>query len=134
MDAVIEITRKLGEAIQSDERYIKYSLAREKNESDAQLQESVGKFNLLRMQLNDEIHKEDKDEEKIKSLNDELRACYDVCMSNPSMVEFSKAKAELDELVATISGLIDRFIDGADPQTCEPVSCGGNCSSCGGCH
>lgn len=134
MDEVIKITRELGEAIQRDERYIRYSLARENNEADSELQALVGEFNLLRMQLNDEIHKEPKNDEKIKELNAALGQSYEKCMANPSMQAFSAAKEEFDALINQVNGLIGMFIEGADPQTCEPSSCSGNCSSCGGCH
>jgi cell fate (sporulation/competence/biofilm development) regulator YlbF (YheA/YmcA/DUF963 family) len=134
MDNVIELTRQLGTALQADERYIRYSLAREKNEEDNVLQDLVGQFNILRMQLNEEIHKEPKDNDKIKDLNEKLGKKYEECMDNESMKEFSAAKADLDDLINQVNGLISMFVEGADPATCEPASCGGDCASCGGCH
>jgi len=48
---VIEIARQLGKAIQEDERYSDYMLAKEKNDADEALQALIGEFNLIRQNL-----------------------------------------------------------------------------------
>ena len=55
---VIKSVRELGKAIQQDERFIRYAKARLANDSNEELQASIGKFNIIRMELDREINAE----------------------------------------------------------------------------
>ena len=132
---VIEITRELGKAIQADPRYAAYLAAREKNDSDEELQKLIGEFNVGRMQLNREMSKTDKSQEKIDELNKNIRSMYADIMRNPNMAAYNEAKTEFDDMILEVNGIIQLCANGEDPATCDPRSnCTGNCSTCGGCH
>lgn len=132
---VIAMARELGKAIQQDERFIRYAKARLANDSDSALQEAIGQFNIARMELDREVNAENKDDEKVKELNENLRKIYGDIMSSPAMVEYNTAKAELDTMVNEVNVIISKSIDGEDPETCDLHSgCTGSCSTCGGCH
>ncbi len=132
----IEAARKLGEAIQQDERFIRYAKARLENDKDKDLQDKIGEFNTIRMNLERESSAEKQDEAKIHELNEKLRASYAGIMSTPSMVEFNAAKTDLDTVLNEVNSVIMQCVDGADPATVEPEKheCSGSCESCGGCH
>lgn len=132
----IEAARKLGAAMQADEAYIRYADAVKKNDENEELQVKISEFNLKRMNLDNEISKDEaeRDSEKITALNAELRAIYDDIMANPAMVEFNNAKAGMDKLLQDINTIIMMCAQGADPETCEISACTGSCSTCGGCH
>ena len=132
---VIAMARELGKAIQQDERFIRYAKARLANDSDSALQEAIGQFNIARMELDREVNSENKDDEKVKLLNENLRKVYGDIMSSPAMVEYNTAKAELDTMVNEVNVIISKSVDGEDPETCDLHSgCTGSCSTCGGCH
>lgn len=131
---IIELTRKLGAAIQESEEYKNFMAIKEKNDNDALLQEQIGDFNLIKMQLDAEREKEDKDETKILELNEELVKLYNTIMSGEAMTEYNKAFGEYKTLTDKISNILLMCENGEDPETCEPSACSGNCSSCGGCH
>lgn len=132
---VIEITRQLGKAIQQDERYIRFNKARIANDNDTELQNSIGQFNIKRMELENAVGKEPKDEEAVKVLNEELRKLYGEIMSSGAMVEYNTAKALLDQLMNEVNTVIAKSLDGENPETCETdAGCTGSCSTCGGCH
>ena len=132
----LEAARKLGAAMQADEAYIKYTEAVKLNDENEELQKIISEFNLKRMNLDAEISKDEneKNEEKIKTLNEELRAIYNEIMQNPAMIEFNTAKAGMDKLLQDINSIIMMCAQGADPETCEISNCTGSCSTCGGCH
>ena len=100
------------------------------------MQEAIGEFNLKRMAISNEAQKEDRNDETLARLNDEFRAVYQKIMENEHMLRYNDAKNEFDALLQQITGIIGLCADGEDPDTCdyEASSCGGNCSSCGGCH
>ena len=132
---VIEQVRNLGKAIQQDERFIRYAKARLANDSDTELQASIGQFNIIRMELDREMGSDDKNDDKVKELNNELREVYGKIMSSDAMVEYNTAKAELDTMVNEINVIVSKCLDGEDPETCDTNSgCTGSCSTCGGCH
>lgn len=132
----IEAARKLGAAMQADEAYIKYAKAIKDNDENEELQIKISEFNIKRMNLDNEISREEneRDEAKIKVLNEELRAIYDEIMAHPAMVAFNEAKAGMDKLLQDINAIIMMCAQGADPETCEISACTGSCSTCGGCH
>lgn len=133
---IIQMTRELGKALQADDRYIAYNLAKQANDEDEQLQELIGAFNLKRMEMSMEMGKEDKSDEKIAELNEAIRSLYKQIMENPKMMVFNAAKEGMDSLMNQINHIITMAANGEDPETCGTgeISCGGNCSSCSGCH
>lgn len=132
---VIAKARELGKAIQQDERFIRYAKARLANDEDKELQDAIGEFNIVRMELDREVNSDEKNDDKVKELNEKLRKVYSSVMSSPAMVEYNTAKAALDTLVNEINVIISKSIDGEDPDTCDTSSgCTGSCDSCGGCH
>ena len=134
---VIEITRQLGKAIQADDRYAKFVVAREANEKDDALNELVGKMQLVHMSYQHEASKEDANEQKLEAYEEEFMGIREKIMANENMKVYEAARAEIDAMMNYIVGLLTECVRGEDPETCEPPKeheCGGECSSCGGCH
>lgn len=131
--SILEATRKLGEEIQKDERFIRFAKARLENDNDKALQEKIGEFNTVRMNI-ERLSPEES--EKGDELRKKLRDIYGEIMSSATMVEYNAAKTEVDAMLNDVNSVIMQCVDGADPATCEPIAhdCGGDCSSCGGCH
>lgn len=132
---VIKCVRELGKAIQQDERFIRYAKARLENDNNKELQAAIGEFNIIRMELDREVSAEEKNDDKVKELNEKLRQVYSQIMSAPAMVEYNTAKVELDQMMNEINTVISKTLDGEDPETCDTqAACTGSCSTCGGCH
>ncbi len=133
---IIELTRELGKAIQADDRYIAYNLARQANDEDEQLQNLIGAFNLKRLELNMEAGKQDKNQEHIAELDSVIKDLYKQIMENPKMKVYNATKTAMDDLLNQINTIITMSANGADPATCDvtTASCSGDCGSCGGCH
>ena len=133
---VLDAVRNLGEAIQGDERFLRYAKAKLANDQNSELQDLIGQFNVVRMNLDEVMTADERDEAKVQSLNEELRKVYMDIMGKDSMVEYNAAKVDLDSMLNDINSVIMQCVDGADPKTVEPEvhSCTGSCDSCGGCH
>ena len=133
---IITMAREMGKEIQKDDRYLNWQIARQNSDADEELQNLIGEFNLKRMAINNEVSKEDRNEETVKSLNEELRHVYAQIMQNPNMTAYNEAKDQMDALLQQINAIISKSAEGEDPETAdyEEHSCGGECSSCGGCH
>ena len=132
---IIEATRLLGVEIQKDERFIRFIKAKLANDNDETLQNQIGEFNTIRMNLDREMNAETQDEAKIKELNEKLREIYTAVMSSKNMLEYNTAKADVDAMLNDINSIIMQSVEGEDPMTAEPhTACTGSCSTCGGCH
>ena len=132
---IIEATRNLGLEIQKDERFIRFVKAKFANDNDETLQNQIGEFNTVRMNLDREMNNETQDEDKIKELNEKLREIYTAVMSSKTMLDYNTAKAEVDAMLNDINSIIMQCVEGEDPMTAEPhTACTGSCSTCGGCH
>ncbi len=130
---IIEMTRELGKALQADDRYIAYTLAKQANDADEALQRQITDFDEMRNELNAELCKEDKDTDKIKELDEGIKSNYKQIMSNKNMMVFTAAQGSLEALVNNINQIITLCANGEDPETCQPSSCTGSCATCGGC-
>ena len=132
---IIEMTRKLGAAIQQEEIFKNYIKAKAANDNDVELQDMIGQFNVIRMQLDQALSADEKDGDKVKELNGQLKDTYTAIMGRESMMNYNIAKGELDVLVNQINAVIEHTLDGDDPMTCDIASnCTGSCSTCSGCH
>ncbi len=132
---IIEATRNLGVEIQKDERFIRFIKAKLANDNDETLQNQIGEFNTVRMNLDKEMNAETQDEAKIRELNEKLREIYTAVMSSKTMLEYNTAKADVDAMLNDINSIIMQCVEGEDPMTAEPhTACTGSCSTCGGCH
>lgn len=134
---VIELARQLGVALQADERFKAFTVAKDNNDNDAELQEKIAQFNELRRQLNVEMGKDDKDADAMTKLNGQIQNVYGEIMTRPSMIEYNTAREAIDKLLNSVNFIITMAANGEDPMTCpeeQPHSCSGSCSSCGGCH
>ncbi|MBP3309824.1 MAG: YlbF family regulator [Ruminococcus sp.] len=131
---IIQMTRELGKALQQDDRYIAYTLAKQANDNDAVLQADIEKFTALRTDLNTLMSSENPDSEKLKELDEEIKAVYKKIMSNPNMFVFNSAQNALESLINNINQIISMCANGEDPDTCQPSGgCSGSCATCGGC-
>lgn len=137
MDMILDMTRELAEAMQQDERYIKMQMAQAAADEDEALQALIGEFNLKRIAVNAEATKNEgeKDGEKLRRLNEELRAVYAQVMANEHMKGYQTAKEEFDGVLNKMMRILTLASQGEDPYEADiESSCSGNCASCGGCH
>ena len=137
MDKILELAKDLAHEIQTDARFVRMQMAQVAADEDTALQALIGDFNLKRMALATETAKNeaDKDTEKIKTLDEELRALYAQVMENENMKAFNAAKGDMDQMMNGVSRILTLAAQGVDPDSADmEASCGGNCASCGGCH
>ena len=131
---VIKLARELGAAIQATEEYKNFMAAKERNDADETLQKQISEFNLLKMQYDSEMQKEEPDKEKIQKINTDIAALYNEIIGGESMSKYNEAYTAYNELCTNVSNILMMCENGEDPETCEPSACSGNCSTCGGCH
>lgn len=131
---IIELSRELGRKIQAEESYVALQEANKAVEADEALQSLIGEFNLLKLQLNEKLTAEVRDEGAIKELNTKMRTLYADIMSNESMIKLNEAKNAFDAIMQRVFAIVSNSANGEDPNTTDYHACTGSCSTCGGCH
>lgn len=134
MDKIIAKTIELAHELMGDSRFLDYRLAHQKNDSDIELQNLIGEFNIKRMSLRQEMSKEadDTSEEKIKALETEMRTAYEAVMDNETMSSYKASKDALDSLLGQINKILVGTVNGELPEEVDLEECEGGCDSCGG--
>ena len=134
----LKAARELGKAIQATDEFKALEKAKAANDEDNVLENFVGEFNMKRIQINEEMSKQDKkDEDKIKQIDAELKEIYGKIMANENRKAYNDARAGMDKIIDDINTIIGLSANGHNPDTIDPElasSCSGSCSSCGGCH
>lgn len=134
-EEIILKARQLGEALQETDDFAAFLLAKTTADKNEELQDLLGQFNLRKLDLNHAITAETKDPTKINELNQEVKHLYEKLVSHPMMIAYSAAKEELDRTVNFLLKIITESAAGESPyEVEEDAACGGDCSSCGGCH
>ena len=138
MNDILDLAKEIGFALPEDGRYIRIQMAQAAADEDEALQGMIGEFNLKRIAVNNEATKseEDKDPERMKVLDQELREVYGRIMANANMMAYQQAKEEMDALMRQINTIITLSAQGVNPdEALESGSgCSGSCSTCGGCQ
>lgn len=135
MQDVIKLTRELGHAIQNEAFYKDLQTAKDVADADESLQAMISEFNIKRVAINAEACKTDRDEDALRTLNEEMRTVYSQIMSNERMVAYNSAKQSFDHAIQRIVAIITQSAEGDDPDTTDyDASCTHDCSTCGGCH
>lgn len=136
MDNLLAMAIDLAVQLQADPRCEAVRAASAAADADEALQALISEFNLKRIAINTEESKEEgeRDVEKLRNLNTELRSIYASVMANERMMAYQEAQGELESLVNKMHLAINLAAQGQDPNLAAQEGCSGNCGTCGGCH
>ena len=127
----IELFKKAAAAMQTDPRLLALTTAQKACDEDQVLQELIGQFNLLRIDLNEEIGKSERDNQKIAELNEKVGKVYQEIMETSGMVAYNEAKTAVEGMINHINAIVNTAVEGGDPMLVEEpsASCTGSCSA-----
>ena len=134
---LVKALRELGKEIQADPRFKALKEAAAVNDKDEDLQKKMQELQLISLKFQQEATKgEESDSAKIEELQKQYQDLYNEVMQLESMMTYSAAASEMEQMAKYISGMIGLFFDGQDPETCEipAEDCTHDCTTCGGCH
>ena len=131
----VRLAREMAKAYQDSDLFKELMALRERNDNDQQLQNDIAKFNLLRMKMENENAKEDRDEDVLDLYSEQLRDVYEVIMNNENMAKYSALSQKLERLQNYIFAIARAGFTGEDADAVsEQDACTHDCSTCGGCH
>jgi len=74
------------------------------------------------MDLNNEIGKPERSDERIAELNQKVNDLYGKIMADDGMVAYNEAKRDCEALVNYIDAIINTAMNGGDPMTVQEPS------------
>ena len=120
---IIELTRTLGAEIQKTEEYKRFMETKEANDKNEELQKQIGDFNLLKMQLDAEHEREEKDEAKILEINEKIvRPNSDtirMIMQVHDEIVFECDASHADEMACAIKSIMENITTLSIPLVAE---------------
>lgn len=136
MDAILKF-KEAAKELQNDPRYAALHKARKENDEDQDLQDMIGEFNIARLDVNNAMSDDDRDEKKIAEMNAKINSLYNNIMQHEKMIAYDNAKKDIESFIDYVNVILNAAIEGEDPMLVEEPSnegCGGSCSSCSGCQ
>ena len=105
----IDLFKRAAVALQTDPRYLALDQARKMNDRDEELQNLIGEFNLARMDLNNEIGKTERSDERIAELNQKVNTLYgQICTPALSTLDNKLGEVSLAAANVLLDVLQDR--------------------------
>lgn len=130
MDMVFQKTRELGEALLQSEVYTRMKAAEEKamhNQEAAQLMSDMLE---RRGNIQEMMQTPNPDPAVLKRLSDEMDEIQEKLQMMDDIVELTQSRAEFNGLINQVNQVLQFIVTGR----MDDGECGGDCSSCGGCH
>ncbi|MBR5527774.1 MAG: YlbF family regulator, partial [Clostridia bacterium] len=123
---IIELSRKLGEALRNSEEFAKYQAAREKCRENHELEEKINEFKVQKRIYDTEDARENHDEDMLAVIKQRLDELYEEINSTETMKEFNAAEDNFNILLNAVNLTITSYIS-EQPQAAEGA-CTHDCS------
>lgn len=120
---IMELAHELGTMLKKTDVMRRAEAAEIAFHADAALQADINEYNAQQQAM---ITTDDEDFKK--AIRERVEALYQKIIAYPTYVEYLQANDAVTKLMGEVNEEINFAITG------EHSSCGGNCSSCGGCH
>ena len=130
MDNVFQKTRELGEALLASETYQRMKAAEDKAMQNQEAAQAMGDLLEKRNSIQELMKQPNPDPGALKRLSDEMDELQERLQMMDDIVELTQARSEFTGLINQVNQVLQFIVTGR----MEEESCGGDCSSCGGCH
>lgn len=120
---IMELARELGNMLKKTDVMKRAQAAEAAFQADSALQADISEYNAQQQAITST-----EDEDFRTAIKERIDSLYEKIIGYPAYVEYLRANEEVSRLMNEVNEEINFAITG------EHSSCGGNCSSCGGCH
>ncbi len=127
MNDIMELAKKLGEAIKEDARILELNRAKEAYDNDSGLQNAILEYNTQQTALAEEHRKEAPDADIIAAIRNRSDELYRMISTSSTYLALQAAQTEVNDFMNQVNAEITYAITGERP-------CTHDCSTCGGCH
>lgn len=130
-NVIIEKAQELGELICESEIRRAAVEAADKMNNDETAVALLASYNEKRRAETEKLRAKEPSKEELEAFRTLMQDEFEKIMKNDLIASYVAANKELDSLVEQVNAVLAYYISGGEEAE---HSCGGNCSSCGGCH
>lgn len=130
MDMVFQKTRELGEALLESEVYKRMKAAEDKAMQNQEAAQMMSDMLERRSNIQEMMQNPNPDPAVLKRLSDEMDEIQEKLQMMDDIVELTQSRGEFNSLITQVNQVLQFIVTGR----MDDGSCGGDCSSCGGCH
>ena len=128
-DAIYEKAKELGELIRESEVKKRADETGKALLEDETAKGLIDNYNALREKKTEELKGQDLSKEQAQEVNDYFQAEFEKLAKNSIIKEYLDAARDYEMMLGQMDGILKHVIAGE-----QDSSCGGSCSTCGGCH
>lgn len=130
MDMVFQKTRELGEALLQSETYRKMKEAEDKAMKNQEAAQLMSDMLERRAGIQEAMQQTNPDPAELKRLSDEMDAIQEKLQMMDDIVALTQTRGEFNSMMTQVNQVLQFIVTGR----MDDGECGGDCSSCGGCH
>lgn len=128
---IILKAQELGELIKESEIRKAAVIASDRMNNDETAVMLLANYNERRRLETEKLREKEPTKEELETFRKVMQEEFEKIMKNDIIASYVAANKELDALVEQVNAVLAYYITGEEENG---HSCGGNCSSCGGCH
>lgn len=129
-NTIMETAQELGKLIANSEERKKAEKAADVLRNDSEASEIMARYSEIRQEEMAKLQTKEPAKEELEAFRDLMQKEFKKLAENPVISAYMEANKEYEALVKRVNGVLAYYIDGEE----QSDSCGGNCSSCSGCH
>lgn len=129
-NTIMETAQELGKLIANSEERKKAEKAADVLRNDSEASEIMARYSEIRQEEMAKLQTKEPAKEELEAFRDLMQKEFKKLAENPVISAYIEANKEYEALVKRVNGVLAYYIDGEE----QSDGCGGNCSSCSGCH
>jgi len=130
MEMVFQKTRELGQALIDSEVYQNMKAAEEKAMKNQEAAQLMSDMLERRSSIQEHMQQTNPDPAVLKRLSDEMDSIQEKLQMMDDIVALTQTRGEFNAMMAQVNQVLQFIVTGR----MDDGECGGDCSSCGGCH
>lgn len=130
MEMVFQKTRELGQALIDSEVYQNMKAAEEKAMKNQEAAQLMSDMLERRGAIQEHMQQTNPDPAVLKRLSDEMDSIQEKLQMMDDIVALTQTRGEFNAMMAQVNQVLQFIVTGR----MDDGECGGDCSSCGGCH
>ena len=130
MENVFQKTRELGEALVASDVHLRMKAAEDKAMKNQDAAQLMSEMLERRGSIQEMMQQPNPDPAALKRLSDEMDEIQEKLQMMDDIVELTQSRGEFNALMNQINQVLQFIVTGR----MDDGECGGDCSSCGGCH
>ena len=132
MNKVFELARELGEALANSAEYARMQETENTAMNDPKVSELMGVYMEAKNNVEAVLATEEPDRTKLMEYSQQMQSAQEELNDMDLIKEMTQARQDFSDMMKQVNQVLEFTLTGKITE--EEGGCGGNCSSCSGCH